>query len=111
MSPAEQAVLLELYRRTLALREPDFFTDRDQIRVRLHEENRYGPRWSTGEWFSPKNEAERQRLVRAMHGIIAAGLAVGTTAYSGRRVVNLQLTDKGRRLAAKLAKPRRARGR
>src|SRR5262245_41446589 len=61
----------------------------------------HGPAWHAGEWFGPDlPEVKRQRYVRAVKGLAAAGLLVSHKHYA--RLSHVRLTPEGERLAREL---------
>lgn len=107
LRPTEKEVLAEVLKRTLAIEKakrptgPFEYRERD----RYEDEKLNGPRYLTSEWFNndePLPEARRVRYLRSTHRLIRSGLMTGVRSEGGK-LVNVHLTEKGRKVALELA--------
>ena len=113
LGEAHRQLLLEIRRREAALRrrrEPEWPHGSFRERVLMggailerEEQQKFGPRFSSSEWFGASTLAERKRFSRAISRLEADGLIRATTGPAGRAVEWLRLTREGRRVARGLS--------
>jgi hypothetical protein len=100
MKHEHKALLLETLRRMDALAAfdpPTYWLPWD--RERHEEQVAIGPRYGFSDWFGDQPNHVRQRFLRAIYDLQAAGLLVASCRYDGGKMSNVLLTAAGVALA------------